>query len=874
MLSRILPLTNWKFIDSSPDSDMHKPFSQPGLDTLKWYILSLPGDVNAALVRDGRMPDPHMGDNARLCMWVSGRDWWLRSEFQSPSAPTPQISGQNCCPDHKKFSGIPNHELVLDGIDGHADVYLNGVHLGLMKNAFRPHRFDVTEILSKDGTANVILLRFHSIDKVLGQKRADELAGWMNLRVLMRKPQYNFGWDWTLPLPSVGVINGIYLEANLGPRLIDCSVNGLSSGRVDFKFRANVFAREHGYELRIRVFGQGVSLEKTISRHWRCMLHASIAIDNPKLWWPNGLGEQNLYNWQCDLIVGGLVIDSRSGRVGLREVRILEEPFTEDAGPGISFWIEVNGRRVFCNGGNWIPTEIWPAQSTEDQYRFHLQKTAEANFNMLRVWGGGIYEREIFYDLCDEYGIMVWQDFMFASAGYPADMLRAEITLEAEYQIKRLRSHPCIVLWCGCNEDVYSWNLPDEKTENNASSDTGVYSSESGSLKVNRLRDDPMIYTMILRGLVSKHGLGVPYTESSPQSYEDAGNMPESGNCHISSWKFALFETNKNYDQWRRHFEKTCSFDSEFCIQGPSAVATMKAFLPSGHQWPPDDIWTFHIQRGHVNLPHWEQTLMVAGATFGEIDSLQKYVKHGQATHAEQMRAEFESARRDRPNNGGTMMWMLNDCWPTANWSIIDYYRRPKPSYYAAKRVSAALLPIIFERSGKVEFFFSNDGPAACTAKIIYGQERLDGTEVWSKETKVKTSQVDTVKFDAIEKTSMQFQEGDYLFIDARISSKALPRVTYFPLMWKNVQWPNPRIRLKMLEQKQEKGEWVSKIQVSTSAYARFCHLIMPDSAGMSWPDDNFFDLCAGDRHTVSIRSDKPFEISDIKIGHWLTDWP
>ena len=152
--------------------------------------------------------------------------------------------------------------------------------------------------------------------------------------------------------------------------------------------------------------------------------------------------------------------------------------------------------------------------------------------------------------------------------------------------------------------------------------------------------------------------------------------------------------------------------NSEFCIQGPCDARTLRRFLTPGHQWPPDALWTYHIQRGHSDYPHHDQTIMFGEALFGPVESLESYVKHGQAVHAEMMRAEFESARRDRPNNGGTMMWMFNDCWPTSNWSIIDYDRRPKPAYYAARRACATWLPIVFERAGRIEFFLSNDGRA------------------------------------------------------------------------------------------------------------------------------------------------------------------
>ncbi|HEX2999409.1 MAG TPA: glycoside hydrolase family 2 protein [Armatimonadota bacterium] len=845
---------HWKVIDAAPDAGDPRIFSQPGLDTSAWLDIAVPGDVNATLVAAGRMPDPRFGDNARRCYWVTGREWWYRLEFSAAA-----------------LGDSPCTELCLDGVDGHADLYLNGEKLGRMENAFRSYRFDVRGKLRHDAP-NVLLVRFVAIDAVMGGPRQDELAGWRDQRTSMRKPQFSFGWDWSLPLPSIGIAGGVWLEQHAGPRLLDVSMQTLINGRLDFKFQVSRAARDAGYSLRVRVHGHGADLEKVVERPGHVCSHTSLTVENPQLWWPNGMGAQQLYDWSVELVAGGEVADRRAGRLGIRECRILEEPFTEEAGPGISFWLMVNGQRVFCKGGNWIPLELWPATATDEQYRFYLQKTAEANFNMQRIWGGGIYERDVFYNLCDELGILVWQDFMFAGAGYPLERLRGEIIAESEYQVKRLRNHPSIALWCGCNEDVFSWSLPDEKA--GAMADTGVYSETTGRAEINRLRDDPQIYSMILRGTVSKFGLGVPYIESSPQSYEDAGNYPESGNCHISCWKYALFETDKHPERFRGHFEAVCSFDSEFCIQGPCDVRSLKQFLPEAHHWPPDEMWVYHIQRGHANLPHYEQTLHIAGAIFGKIDNLQQYVKHGQATHVEMMRAEFESARRDRPNNGGTMMWMYNDCWPTSNWSIIDYYRRPKPSYYAAKRACAPLLPIVFERGGRVEFFFSNDSGAACAATLTYGQERLDGTRVWEGKAQVETGACDTKRFHTMERTALDLRNGDYLFIDAVVDGTPLPRVTYFPGMWKDVPWLAPKLDVEILAQEECAGEWLTRVRVTTDAYARFCHLLLPEEAGFSWLDDNFFDLTAGDSRVLTIHSVYRPELSQIQTGYWGTEWP
>lgn len=845
---------NWRFIGKDPEK-RDKNGSYPDIaDTSGWLDIDFPGDVNDVLVKQGLMPTPHFGDNGRQCYWVTSKDWFFRKEFMTP-----------------ENSDGKSNDLCFDGVDGTADVYLNEKLLGTIENAFRPRRFDVTDAL-RENSSNILLLHFHSIDQILEGPREDELAGWRGRRALMRKPQFSFGWDWSLPLPSIGIMGAVWLEEYEGPRILDLSVKPNLSGRLDFKFRVNTKAREKGYHLEINVRGHGANLKEIVQRPGRCFSHKSLTIDNPKLWWPNGMGEQVLYDYEVSLICDGEEIEKRSGKTAIRESRILEEPFTEEAGPGISFWIEINGQRVFCKGGNWIPLELWPATVKDEQYDFYLRKAIDANFNMLRIWGGGIYERDIFYDLCDELGIMIWQDFMFASTGYPIEKLRHEIIAEAEHQVKRLRNHPSIVLWCGCNEDCYSWNLSEQHLDRMA--DTGTYAEPGESMKINRLRDDPQIYSMILRGTVGLMGLGVPYIESSPESYEDAGNMHESGNCHVSCWKYALFLTDGNPARYRGHFEQVCSFDSEFCIQGPCDLWSFRQFMPEEHLWPPDDIWTYYIQRGHGNLPHHEQTLQIAGDIFGPINSLEQYVKFGQATHSEQMRAEFESARRDRPNNGGTMMWMFNDCRPTSNWSIIDFFKRPKPSYYAAKRACATLLPIIMERNAMIQFFFSNDGPEPVVAEVRCGIEDLAGGQSQLFKGDINCHAVSTSCFFQVSRHESDLRRNQFLFIEACVNGRTLPKITYFPNLWKDVPWPVPQVKIDLLSRSQRRDKHVSEIKLTSDVYARFLHVIPPVEAGEFWLSDNFFDLCAGESRSITVVSEHPVDINTTAIGHWLTEWP
>ena len=855
----------WRIIGLPPQGAKAGRLRKPDPRRGDWLPCSVPGDVNAALVKAGRMPDPRFGANGRRCGWVIGKDWWYRRVFD--------LDRPSTCA-----------ALVIEEAYGPAEVWLNGRLLGQMRNAFRAFRFDVSGLLKPRG--NELLLRFESVERLIGRP-ADPCFGWEDAkRGTLRMPNYTFGWDWALPLPPVGLGAAVTLELDRSCRLVDAAVRTFVSGRVDFSFEVTPEAKAAGYRIDVEVRGHGARVKSTLSRgleggetggdgSWRtppatAAAHrswVSLNIPRPKLWWPRGYGEQPLYDYTVSLVVGGKVVDRRTGRLGLREVRLIERPFRSQSGHGMTMALQVNGVEVFCKGGNWIPLELWPGTVKAADYDLHVRKCAEANFNMLRVWGGGIYERERFYDRCDELGVMVWQDFMFASQGYPLPTIRDEVLAEAQFQLRRLHNHASVVLWCGCNEDVHSWSFHSEIERR---PEQAVVVGE-GRWRFDRLRQDVELYAL-LRGLTAQWGHGAPFVQSSPASREDAGNAPISGNSHISCWKHALFNTGDRPELFRGHFEQVCSFNSEFCIQGPCSVAAFRRFMPPESLWPPNEDWIYHIQRGHRKLPHHEQTMMIAGGIFGEIRSLQDYVKHGQATHAEMMRAEFESARRDRPDNGGTMVWQFNDCWPTSNWSIIDYYRRPKPSYYAARRACAPLLPIIFERGGRIEFFFANDSREAHAVELTYGAEDLSGRRLWTRRLTRRVAANGTERFDSLPRDD-RGSPGEYLFIDARADGRPLDRVTYFPGLWKNVPWPDPRLSAEMAGRSRAGGVHRLRLRLRAKGYARFCHVRTRRWNPRVDFSDNYFDLSAGAERSIEVTSPSRLSLDDLIVGHWLTEW-
>lgn len=858
----------WFFREADPASPDPLALALPETDGGPWLQLKVPGDINQALLDHGRLPDPHFDTQARECYWVTSKEWWLFTRFDAPA-------------------WRETLDLCLECADGTADLWLNGRFLGTMDNAFRPWIYDITHTVNF--SSNLLLVRFRSLDQLLRGPRQTEQGGWKSRRAFLRKPQFNFGWDWALPLPSLGLAGPVELIGDGRACFRECSLKPWKSGRVDFFFEVSPEARAKGYEIVLTVRGHGAKIRERITGKDRgaytghiseghdhsaatFRTHTSIKIPQPRLWWPNGYGEAALYDWEARLLVEGRPAEIRKGRLGLREIEILEEPFRKESGPGFSFGLKVNGVPLFCKGTNLAPMEIWPANAREDQYRFVAEKCHDAHFNMVRVWGGGLYETEFFYNLCDELGLLVWQDFMFASAGYPLPRLRDSIIAEAQYQIQRLRNRPCIALWCGCNEDVYSWRHPEAARET-TQADSGDYSVEDREWKVDRLRHDPELYSMLLRGLVGRFGMGVPFVESSPMSCEDAGNMPQSGNSHISSHKYALYQPEGTLKDFRPHFDQVCSFNSEFCIHGPAAASSIRKFMAPENHWPPNAAWDFHIQRGHMNMTYHDQIFRIATPLFGPMKDLPAFVKYGQALHAEEMRCEFESARRNRPDCGGTMFWMFNDCWPTSNWSVIDYYRTPKPAYYAAKRSCAPHLPIILERKGIIEFYMSNESPTAARAEWIWGAETLDGKRFRSKRRRFTVPANGLIRVDAVQKAGAPLPLNTFWFIRAEVNGRPLFPVTYFPYGWKEVPWPLPLITVTKTPWLKSKGRYFMDLTVESDSFVRLAHFRIPDSRVDFWFSDNYFDLPAGHVHKIRLEAQNPIRPDDIETGHWLTEW-
>ncbi len=824
---------NWQFADASDGV---------------FRSISVPGDVNHALFQHGLLPDPHVGLQFREYFPNSGKAWIYCNEFEKPEFE------ENC-------------EVIFEGITGAAEIYLNGEKIGEARNAHRPHRFEIADKL-RNGK-NLFEIKFEPIEKTIGQPRRDAF-GWGNERTFLRTPPFNYGWDWSVAVPSIGLSGKVRFECDNALKFVNVNYRTPELGRVDFFFESSRLARDTGYEINVRVWGHGADIKETLSSNLNMLfmgmveerdktsqhrVFTSLFIPNAKYWQSNGTGEAALYNYSAELVVNGKVVDTFTGRLGFRTVRVVEKPFRKESGPGFSYEIELNGKRVFIRGANWIPAALWPACATEAQYRRLLSEAKNAHFNMIRVWGGGIYEPELFYDLCDEYGIMVWQDFMFASNAYPLGVLREEIKLEAEYQLKRLRLHPCICHWCGINEDVFSWAYPGcGRLANMVQADFGDYTGSG----IWQFHDDPELYGMLLRGMTSQMSNDVPYIESSPHSHGDCGNLPQSGTCHFTS----SFYLRNHPENFREHFTMVCSFDSEFAHQGPDTALRTKEFLGLTDPvvWPPQDeeLWEAHIQRGHGEAL-WKRQTDVAQKIIGPVNNFEDFIKNAQAAHFELVRCEYEHFRANRPDCGGTMVWMFNDCWPTGSWSLINFYGERKIAYYAAKRYSAPQIPVVVALKGEVRFAFDNCTFEKRDLVYTYGLAKLDGSIKWIKNGKCTAEANKLTMLDVCKLDDDVREAGDHYFITV----EGFDTARLFPGTWKNIPWPESDGIIEQV------APGMVRITV-TKGFMRMAHLASKEIGKAVDFSDNFFDLACGESRIIA--TTEPAE--NLRLLHWTSrDW-
>ncbi len=806
-----------------------------------WIPAQVPGDVHVDLMAAGQLDEMYFSDTIRKNKWTTEKEWWYCRELSVSAGDLESVS-----------------ELVFKGIDTVANIYLNGKKIGHTENMFREYRFDVSGLL-KTGTPNILGVCIEPISIVMKQHDAEPYFSCFNdHRIFMRKAQCHFGWDWAPDCPGAGIWNSVMLESHKTACLDGINLNTTCDGAVSFYISLDGAIQEtgtDGLELKLTVKdpeGQPIAEEvwpATGIKNFR-----NVFTKNPQLWWPNGMGDQPLYTYEIQLLRNGKACDAKGGRFGIREVG-LEEPALGPDKMGFAF--RVNGEPCFCKGANWVPLDNFTGAVPVEKYQHMLGLAKEANFNMMRVWGGGIYEKDVFYDLCDELGLMVWQDFMFACGDVPDnhDWFVENVRAEIEYQVKRLRVHTSVVYWVGGNE-------------------------KSGDFFRKMVNYGDSLFDEVIPGLVDTLDPFRPYRRGSPFAYVDSGNHPKSGDSHLSALGSTFSPGSKGFLDYRNgvnHIDT--SFNSEFAIQGPGRRQSFEKFMPEENYWPIDELWNYRITYNpyddHDTRTFAEKQLALCQTFFGDPKDHVEFIKYGMMVHAEAMWDEMFGYRTKRPINSGSLFWMFSDPWPTGSWSVVDWYGLPKASYYAAKRAARPLQIGWKNRADESgwELFACNDTLVAYEGTLEIGEETLAGESKWSKQLQVSVPANASTVLAEID--SNEFSGAEDVFLHAELTCGDETRSdVFFPNFWKELPWADPKLEIVDVQCLEE---GVVDVEIKAESFARCVHLEginegCADGVAVT-VGDAYFDLRAGETRTIRLTSAAPIQASGLTLAHWLTEW-
>ncbi|MBO5007322.1 MAG: hypothetical protein J6D26_00610 [Clostridia bacterium] len=785
------------------------------------YKATVPGDIHKDLLNAGVIDDPYYSDNSHRCGWVAETDWRYIKTFTADSL--------------DKIT-----HLIFEGIDTIAEIYLNGIKIADTDNMFYKYRLDVSDYISQgENTLEVVI---KSIRNELKKYPDEGYFGCFNVqRIFVRKAQCHFSWDWAPDFPAAGIWKDVYIESISDTYINDYKLVTQNDGSVTFFVNMPEdcdYGKER--EIEITLDGKTYSYTTTDTKNF-----FTLKIDNPKLWWPRFLGEPYLYDYNIKLFSDSRLQDEKSGRIGIRSVKFEQLP-TED-GDGFTCQLYINDTPVYLKGANWVPLDVMTGCIDKETYEKAIKLAYDANFSMLRVWGGGIYESDTFFEICDELGIMVWQDFAYACADVPdniPEFVEKAVT-EAEYQVQRLRNFTSLVLYCGGNE-------------------------KTGSHGLNKKYGDRIIYYYI-RGVVDHLDGTRPYFPSSPWGYGDIGNTQSSGDCHCNSYQKSMISPEnpdavgiENFRDALKHFK--ASLVSEIAVQGAPTISSLKKYIPDDKLWPINEIYDIHFMCNPYDgtgkmFPQIQ--LEAAQKLFGDIDSVEDFCKKSSTLHSELVRADCEYHKTRIGKCSGTMTWMFNDIWPCGTWSVVDHYLTPMPAYYSLKRAFYANNLIITKTVNGYELFAVNETNAKMGYSVEFGVSDLQGNIIGchgKKQGLLKEYSSELI-------TIFNCDDTDNCFMYAKgIIGGDERDATIFSGLWKDITFAEPGLSVEY----EEVPEGI-KARISTKNYARVVNIACLNREDLIY-SDNYFDMMPGSVKTVMIKG-KDINIKDLIVRNWLDKW-
>lgn len=799
-----------------------------------WYPATVPGVVQTDLMDNKIIEDPFYRLNERGIQWVDKEDW----EYKMTLNVSPDIFDKE------------NIELDFKGLDTYADVYLNDSCILKANNMFREWTVNVKNLLKKDG--NELRVYFHSPIKV-DMPKFDALkypleagndqsanGGLFNkqVSVFARKAGYHYGWDWGPRIVTSGIWRPVYLIGWNDARIenIQYIQEKVNAKRADIKACVEIIADKDGEAtLSIQAVGVKNSWTKTVHvKKGTNRIETNLTVNNPKLWWTNGLGEAHLYPFTATITMDGKEADSDTTNLGIRSLRVVNEPDKD----GRSFYFELNGVPVFAKGANYIPQDNFLPRVTDAQYEKTILDAVNANMNMLRIWGGGTYEKDIFYDLCDKYGILVWQDFMFACSTYPMnpDMLE-NIRMEAIDNVVRLRNHPCIAIWCGNNEIHTAWfNWGWMKTYEKL----GV---------LDELRKDYKdVFHKVLPDVVKAYDPTSFYLPSSPYGGDpdakcESGKELWNPNGDAHYWGvWHAKDSIANYNNIKARFFSEYGFQSF-----PEYQSVLKYAPEERDHNIYSDVMMAHQRGGsHANgLIEWYLL-----NEYRKPKDFRNFLYMGQLLQGDAIKTAVEAHRRAMPYTMGTLFWQHNDCWPVASWSSRDYYGRWKAQHYFSKKAFANILISPIAENGTLNVYVVSDHLKAVKGKLDIRVMDLKGNLLFEKNSSVTLpANTSKIQFTAAVESLLKGKKQNEVVVNTRFTENGNGEVVsnnYFFTRYKDIDFPKADIQTTSVPTADG-----FDVTVQSNVFARGVFLSIDGIDNFF--SDNYFDLLPGEPVTIHV---------------------
>ncbi len=821
-------------------------FSQSG--TQVWRDALVPGTVHTDLLRTGLIPDPYYRLNERYVQWIDKADWEYKTEFVLNEAEV----------------NAPQLKMIFEGLDTYADVYINDRLMLEADNMFRTWEVDIKRVAQQG--ENTLRIYFHSpitkgkellyqYDLDLPAPNDQTLNGGLleneRVSVYERKAPYHFGWDWGPRLVTSGVWKPIHIVAQHGARIEDVYFNQtkITKGRADITLELDVNASTPEKDASVELYDidtQKVIARKKVNLHKGDNdLNLEFSVKNPELWWTNGLGEAHLYNWQARLCVNDEVQSAWDESIGLRSLRLVEKP---DPKGGQSLYFELNGVPIFTKGANHIPNDLFVDRMTREVYENEIQNAVDANMNMLRVWGGGIYENDYFYDLCDKQGILVWQDFMFACSMYPAsEDFYQSIAEEAKDNIKRLRNHASLALWCGNNEIDLAWSNYDEN------GGWGWKKNYSPAQRQEIWRAYETIFKEVLADAVTQYDPMRSYRHSSPitSTSETHSNYQTLNEGDIHYWD--VWHGRKPIEEAHKVLGR---FMSEYGFQAFPEMNTIEQYATDA-----DYSIDSEVMLAHQRSPIGNEAILEYMQMYYQVpNSFEDFIYLQQQLQSDAMVMAIEAHRHNMPHTMGSLYWQINDCWPVASWSSTDYYRRWKALHYGVKRAFAPVLLTAKEQDGKLLLSAVSDELESITGvnyqiKVMDCQGNV--SKAWQQRGVIKANSVTSVINESME----SIFENPNLFIQVIASNKSgeLASCVYYPTKVKEMSIPQvkPTFVVSQIDENQV------EIDIQTPTLVKSLWLDFEDVPGFF--SDNYFDVLPKQSRKVIFTSEVPVDAKELQ---------